>query len=752
MANVNDALAGAVTITGTAAEDQTLTADTSALTDADGLGTLHYQWQRDSGSGFVDVGSDQATYLLGDADVDAALRVIVNYTDGQGTAESVISGATPAVANVNDAPMGGVTITGTVAEDQTLTANTSALTDADGLGTLHYQWQRDSGAGVVDVGADQATYLLGDADVDAMIRVVVNYTDGQGTAESVSATTPAVANVNDALAGAVVITGTTTEDQTLTANTSALSDADGLGTLHYQWQRNSGAGFVNVGLDQATYLLGDADANAVMRVMVSYTDGQGTAESVTSAATPAVGNIDDAPLADIRNQTRADQRVGPAAGPCQFSDADGDAITQYQLYDAGAAADSGYFWTADVGQRAANTYVTIDAADLGTTWLRGGQVDGGEQMWVRAFDGTTWSEWDPFTLITTSAAPGPNDGPVATIGDQVLQTNDSASVQRLVTVSDPNGDPITLYQFYDAGTAANSGYLSDREWRAARGERVHHCLGCRSWARVELRGGQAPGSDLMWVRASDGVGWGAWDAFTLVTQEGANTAPVVTIDGSECCRSTHGCRCGDRIRNLARRRRRRPRHPVPVLRRGSGRQQRLLLDRRRRQRAPNTYITVDAADLAPWAARRAGSPAANSCGCAASTARTGASGIRSILNHRLRGNLSDAIQAMSGMLTAATPTAAREAQRRTTRRRGRQPRPQCAPGRSLGAGSWAGPQPEGVAASTGSGALEVVHSFCEHRRSSRLTRPTAPYGVPSSPPATARAGRARRRAPACGGH
>ena len=129
-----------MTISGIVAEDQTLTADTSTLADADGLGTLHYQWQRDFGSGFVNVGADQATYTLGDADVGAEVRVVVSYTDGQGTAESVTSGGLGPVDNVNDAPTGGVTISGIVAEDQTLTADTSTLADADGLGTLHYQW------------------------------------------------------------------------------------------------------------------------------------------------------------------------------------------------------------------------------------------------------------------------------------------------------------------------------------------------------------------------------------------------------------------------------------------------------------------------------------------------------------------------------------------------------------------------------------------------------------------------------------
>ena len=112
------------------------------------------------------------------------VRVVVSYTDGQGFAESATSAATAAVANINDAPTGGVAIAGTVAEHQVLTADTSTLADADGLGTLHYQWQRDIGGGFVNVGVDQATYTLGDADIGGTMRVVASYTDGHGTAES----------------------------------------------------------------------------------------------------------------------------------------------------------------------------------------------------------------------------------------------------------------------------------------------------------------------------------------------------------------------------------------------------------------------------------------------------------------------------------------------------------------------------------------------------------------------------------------
>jgi Ca2+-binding RTX toxin-like protein len=296
IAGVNDPHTGGAAITGTATEDQVLTA-VSTLADVDGLGTLHYQWQRDTGSGYVNVGTDQSTYTLGDADVGGVVRVVISYTDGQGFSESTTSAGTAAIANVNDVHTGGASITGTGTENQVLTA-VSTLADADGLGTLHYQWQRDTGGGYVNVGADQSTYTLGDADVGGVVRVVIYYTDAGGTVESAtSAGSPAISAVNDPHTGGVSITGTATEDQTLTADTSTLADVDGLGTIHYDWQRDTGSGFVSTGAaDQATYTLGDADVGGVVRVVISYTDGQGFAESATSAGTNVIANVDDAPV------------------------------------------------------------------------------------------------------------------------------------------------------------------------------------------------------------------------------------------------------------------------------------------------------------------------------------------------------------------------------------------------------------------------------------------------------------------------
>ena len=295
----NDPHTGGASVSGTEAENGVLTA-ISTMSDPDGIGTLHYQWQRDTGSGYVNVGTDQATYTLGDADVGGTIRVVISYTDAGGTVESATSGGTNVISAVNDPHTGGVSITGTETEDQVLTADTSTLADVDGLGTIHYDWQRDTGSGFVSIGAaDQATYTLGDADVGASVRVVISYTDGQGFTESAtSGGTGAISAINDVPSGAIVVTGTMAEDQVLTADTSAVTDADGLGTFHYDWQRDTGSGWVSIGAaDQATYTTGDADVGASIRVVVTYTDGQGFFNNSISLGTSTIANVDDPAVA-----------------------------------------------------------------------------------------------------------------------------------------------------------------------------------------------------------------------------------------------------------------------------------------------------------------------------------------------------------------------------------------------------------------------------------------------------------------------
>lgn len=234
------------------------------------------------------MGNDVATdFTLGTDVIDySALstteRAAVTYTTN-GAGDRVVNigdGGTLTLTGVagNTAPTGTAAVTGTPTQGETLMVTTDTIADLDGLGTLSVQWQR---GGVDIVGATSTSYVLGQDDVGQTVQARVSYTDGFGTAETVtSAATTAVENVNDAPTGGVTVSGSTTQGGTLTA-VSTLADVDGLGTLTYQWLRD---GAPVSGQTAATYVTGSADVGTQLSVAVSYTDGGGIMESVTSFA------------------------------------------------------------------------------------------------------------------------------------------------------------------------------------------------------------------------------------------------------------------------------------------------------------------------------------------------------------------------------------------------------------------------------------------------------------------------------------
>ncbi len=273
VANVNDSPTGTVTITGTPTQGQTLTASNS-LADADGLGAITYTWK--AGATALGTGT---TYTLTQAEVGKTITVTASYTDGGNTAESVTSSATSAVANVNDAPTGLVTINGTAALGQTLTAS-NTLADPDGLGPITYTWS--AGSSTLGTGA---TYTLTTAEVGKTVSVTASYTDGGNAAESVtSAATAAVVYVNRTPTGSVTITGAPTLGQTLTAS-NTLADGDGLGTITYTWK--AGSSTIATG---TVYQISQADVGKAITVTASYHDGLGNIERVTSAPTASIEN------------------------------------------------------------------------------------------------------------------------------------------------------------------------------------------------------------------------------------------------------------------------------------------------------------------------------------------------------------------------------------------------------------------------------------------------------------------------------
>jgi Ca2+-binding RTX toxin-like protein len=83
---------------------------------------------------------------------------------------------------MNTLPTGSVSIAGAAFRGYTLTAS-NTLADADGLGTISYQWQAD---GIDIAGATGSTYVPTQTDIGKSVSVVAGYVDARGAVESVA--------------------------------------------------------------------------------------------------------------------------------------------------------------------------------------------------------------------------------------------------------------------------------------------------------------------------------------------------------------------------------------------------------------------------------------------------------------------------------------------------------------------------------------------------------------------------------------
>ena len=192
------------------------------------------------------------------------------------------------VAAPNSAPTGLPEITGTSQVGQTLTASTSAVKDPDGLDDVEWKYQWLAGGSEIS-GATGNSLMLNDSHKGRVIKVRVDFEDDAGNEESLtSAATIAVAAApNRDAAGAPTINGTPEVEQTLTADTSTITDQDGLDSVSYEYQWTAGGADISGGTG-SSYQLTSNEQGKNIQVRVTFTDDRGNAESLTSAATDTV--------------------------------------------------------------------------------------------------------------------------------------------------------------------------------------------------------------------------------------------------------------------------------------------------------------------------------------------------------------------------------------------------------------------------------------------------------------------------------
>ena len=353
---------GAPTISGTAEVGETLTSDTSRISDADGLtgATFSHQWVSYDGNAHTDIaGATGSTYIPVYSDEGSAFRVRVSFTDDAGFRESLTSALARSerpyglTATVSD---GVVVVTwklpagwpyGSIYQ---LLRNRPELGEAEPL--VYVRYTQSGGTAYTD--ADVAPGVL------YVYRVKgVNFLGFTREASEPVEIRTAESTVveNSPATGAPAIGGAPQVGETLTVDTSGIADTDGLGnaTFSYQWLADDRDISEATG---STYTLTDVDEGRSIKVRVSFTDDADNPETLTSAATAAVESRPNSPATGapaISGTAEVGETLNLDTSAIADTDGMSNAVFTYQWLRMDGAAES------TISGATSSTYVVAGA-------------------------------------------------------------------------------------------------------------------------------------------------------------------------------------------------------------------------------------------------------------------------------------------------------------------------------------------------------------------------------------------------------
>ena len=290
-------------------EDQPLVIDVSNLYDEDGLGDLTMQWQVQLPSGGWQTldGATSQSFTPRQNHVGRALRVVIQYVDGEGTLEVIETAPTGTVQNSNDLPQGLPIISGSSVEDNTIKIDVSGISDEDGVGQFTYQWERSSDAArwtpYQTNSSNPALLRLNQPEVGFAYRAIVSYVDGFGTTETlVTPATNMVQNIDDPVEGEVLVVGQAKKGQRLQIDTSNLSDDDGIANVRSTWEMSdNGRSWVSIpDVYGNSMTLAQAHVGSLIRIRAVVVDNFGSETTLYSQPTSLVQNVNSKPKGVIR--------------------------------------------------------------------------------------------------------------------------------------------------------------------------------------------------------------------------------------------------------------------------------------------------------------------------------------------------------------------------------------------------------------------------------------------------------------------
>ena len=344
----------APSLSGTAQDGKALAASKGTWTGTAPI-AYTYQWQAstDGGSTWSDVaGATGSSYTLPAGSAGDQARVVVTATNGGGTGQA----ASPASAVILAGPPTNTvdpSLSGATQDGMKLTAARGTWTGAATI-TYAYQWQvsTDGGATWSDIaGATGSSYTPPAGSAGDEVQVVVTATNGDGTAQATSPASAAILANPPANTVAPSLSGTAQDGMKLTAAKGTWTGAATI-TYAYQWQVSTDGGSTWSAIAGATgssYTPPAGSAGEQVQVVVTATNGDGTAQATSPASAAIVANPPANTVAPSLSGTAQDGKALTASKGTWT----GMATITY-AYRWQASTDGGVTWSTIAGATASS--------------------------------------------------------------------------------------------------------------------------------------------------------------------------------------------------------------------------------------------------------------------------------------------------------------------------------------------------------------------------------------------------------------
>jgi hypothetical protein len=295
------------------------------------------------------------------------------------------------------------------------------------------------------------------------------------------------------------------------------SDADGDPITAYQfWDSTGGTGHWVVGgviqstgqaidvtpaeLATATFQSGSGSDHLWVRAFDGTSWGDWTGFFVNAP-------VDHAPVVTAADYMASHDQNIAATSLFSATDPDSDPITAYQVWDSTSDPASGSWTIGGVAQPAGQA-IDVTPAKLASATFQSGS--GSDHLWVRASDGTLWSDWVSFNVNAPL-----DHAPVVSGTDASLAFNTTVAVSSLFNATDSDGDAIKTYELWDSVNPASNGHILLGNAIQPSGQGIF--VDASQFGQASFAAATSPATDKIWERAFDGTMWSDWTAVNVTS-------------------------------------------------------------------------------------------------------------------------------------------------------------------------------------------------------------------------------------------